>query len=511
MSSLPSVLAVVSPSSKSEEWGPLLPIDPVPQPKPLPIQLVPKPFRGFVQDIVDRMCVPAEFIVVPLTIGFAAVAGRKFVVKPEEMNPWMETPNLWGANVADPGMLKSPAQRAALAPLRRLQSARYRAFEAQSQELKERQHIARLRIEALETSYKHATKTNAPTVDLEADMQAQRAILDERAIERRYYVNEATVEKLGEILRDNPQGVLQVRDELTGFLRSMDRSGREGDRAFYLEGWNGQDSFTVDRIGRGTIHIPALCVLNFGGIQPGPLREIVAEAVRGGSGADGLVQRFSLMTICLKPPPFKKCERQEDAAAEARVDAVFAALDQVEFDGNGEPHVVRFDDEAQAVFDEWRTVLENRALSDSETPAFRAWLTKQRKTVPALALLFHLISRADSGEPLGNPIGQASVVAACAWSEVLETHARHIYAGAVATPAMTLAHRIERGDLKDNTSVRELKRRKWSSLTVSGDVDSALDELAASGWLNVTTDDNTGGRPTTIIRLHPDLRREHHA
>ena len=46
---------------------------------------------------------------------------------------------------------------------------------------------------------------------------------------RRYYTQDATVEKLGEILRDNPKGVLVFRDELVGFLKqlvTLDRNNR---------------------------------------------------------------------------------------------------------------------------------------------------------------------------------------------------------------------------------------------------------------------------------------------
>ena len=61
--------------------------------------------------------------------------------------------------------------------------------------------------------------------------------------------NNATIEKIAEILRDNPDGILYYRDELMGWLRSLDKAGREADRAFYLEAWNGNGSFSVDRIG----------------------------------------------------------------------------------------------------------------------------------------------------------------------------------------------------------------------------------------------------------------------
>ena len=80
--------------------------------------------------------------------------------------------------------------------------------------------------------------------------------------------SDATVEKLGEILNENPRGLLVLRDELSGWLRTLDRSGREGDREFFLESWNGTGSYTFDRIGRGTVRVGSMTVSLFGGIQP---------------------------------------------------------------------------------------------------------------------------------------------------------------------------------------------------------------------------------------------------
>ncbi len=81
---------------------------------------------------------------------------------------------------------------------------------------------------------------------------------------RRYLTNDATVEKIGELLAANPRGLLIFRDELTGWLSSLDREGREGTRAFFLEAWNGTGRFTYDRIKRGTIDIEAACLSMLG-------------------------------------------------------------------------------------------------------------------------------------------------------------------------------------------------------------------------------------------------------
>ncbi len=68
-------------------------------------------------------------------------------------------------------------------------------------------------------------------------------------------VNDVSVEKLGELLKENPRGLLMVRDELAGFLANLERKEYQSDRAFYLTAFNGDDQFTYDRIERGTILI----------------------------------------------------------------------------------------------------------------------------------------------------------------------------------------------------------------------------------------------------------------
>ena len=50
---------------------------------------------------------------------------------------------------------------------------------------------------------------------------------------RRLVTHDATAEKLYEILHDNPAGVLLIRDELSSWLETLDKPGREGERGFF--------------------------------------------------------------------------------------------------------------------------------------------------------------------------------------------------------------------------------------------------------------------------------------
>ena len=116
----------------------------------------------------------------------------------------------------------------------------------------------------------------------------------EKPYPRRFKSNDATVEKLGDLLTHNQIGILVFRDELIGLLASWDKEGKEGDRAFYLEGWNGTGSFNIDRIGRGELYIKNLCLSVFGGIQP-DLLERYLSGITNSLDNDGRIQRFQVL------------------------------------------------------------------------------------------------------------------------------------------------------------------------------------------------------------------------
>jgi len=54
-------------------------------------------------------------------------------------------------------------------------------------------------------------------------------------------VNDTTTEKMVVIHKDNPNGILVYREELMGLFCSLNKKGREEDRAFYLQSWNGSN------------------------------------------------------------------------------------------------------------------------------------------------------------------------------------------------------------------------------------------------------------------------------
>lgn len=486
--------------------------DPWLDPEPLPEQLPPVPaldeallpdaLHPWLTDIAERLQCPLEYPAVGALVALASVVGRQVGIRPKRRDDWLVVPNLWGAIVGRPGVLKTPALAEALKPLTRLEIGAREEFDAASRDYEAHSVVTRIdskRIErTIAAKMKEGDKEGAR--DLAYGLTAQ----DEAPTRRRYRSNDATVEKLGELLGTNPNGILMFRDELTGLLRSLDREGQEGARAFYLEAWNGAGRYTYDRIGRGTVEIEAACVSILGGIQPGPLTEYLTGALRRTGQDDGLLQRFQLVVWPDPTGQWRNVDRWPDSEAKQRAWNVFQRLDALDVagaEGDDDIPSLRFNDGAQAIFDDWRGALEHRLRSDSESPAFEAHLAKYRSLVPSLALLIHLID-----DPATGAVSEAALVAAIAWGEFLEAHARRLYAPAL-DPALAAARELDRhirnGDLGTVFTTREVYRPCWRLLDKRG-AQEALEYLADLGRVR-SEEQDTGGRPSVQWRVNPAL------
>jgi Protein of unknown function (DUF3987) len=304
--------------------------------------------------------------------------------------------------------------------------------------------------------------------------------------ERRYKSNDTTIEKLADILIENPAGLLVQRDELVGLIASWDMKGREQDRAFYLEGWNGYNDHSFDRIKRGSGYVPNLCLSVFGGIQPAKLRAYLNQA-RDTIADDGMLQRFQML-VYPDRVRWKNVDRKPNIASLNRAFGVFKALaemvpEQWGADSNTFikfPYFI-FEDAAQKAFNEWYTELNESRIPNEEDPLIEQWLAKLDNLYLGLALVFHLIDIADTqiprpGETL-DPYNIPSWAAwvrldaarrAEAWCKHLESHARRCYGMMVSEglrAAQLLAAKVRKGKLEDGFTVRDVLRKRWHGLT----------------------------------------------
>ena len=491
------------------------PCKPVQPPAPLPDHpavapfehdLLPDTLAPWVRDIAERLQCPPDFVAVAAMVALAVVVGRKVAIRPKRHDTWAVIANLWALVIGRPGIMKTPAIEATFGPLDRLMARALEEHDQAMQRFEADKMAAKLRAEAREKKARERLKNNhdANLGDLLTPSTIESPTL------RRYRTNDTSTASLGELLRQNPNGMLVYRDELVSLLKGLDKEDQAEGRGFYLTGWNGDSPYTLDRIGRGLyLHIPALCISLLGGTQPGRLAEYTGQAIRGGAADDGLIQRFGLMVWPDPVATWRNVDRPPDHTAECIAYAVFDRLDRLDpasigaqqdrnLDGHpiGLPYL-RFSAEALSHFQEWHEALEVRLRSGELHPALESHFSKYRKLVPALALLIHL---ADDGR---GEIGEDATLKALAWAEYLETHAHRVY-GAVTqaevAAAKAILRRIERGDLQAPFTTRDVWRPGWAGLSDRALVVRALELLADYGHLTVEVDRETGGRPATRYR-----------
>ncbi len=395
------------PVSAASDWPEPQPIEAPLHPVPAfdPEALLPEVLRGWIMDEADRMPCPPDFIAAGVLVALGSLIGARCAIKPKARDSWLIVPNLWGGIVGLPSAKKSPAIGAALRPLDRLVAHAMEAHQRDRESFEADLTVFEARKDAIEGRIKAAAK-DPKKGDLDAmarELQDHRQQAPELPVMHRYKSNDTTVEKLGELLRENPAGLLVLRDELVGLIASWDREGREGERAFYLEAWNGNASFDTDRIGRGSIFIPNLCVSLFGGIQPDKLVSYLEQASNALAN-DGMLQRFQLLVY----PDHRAWEwrdRVPDKAARDRAFAVFEVLAPFEPEAWGAAPAdefakfpyFRFDEAAQDIFIEWSGDLHRSRIPAEDNPIISQHLSKFDKLFPALALILHLVDCAGSG------------------------------------------------------------------------------------------------------------------
>lgn len=419
-------------------------------------------------------------------------------------------PNLWGAIVARPGYFKSPTIAEAMKPLDQLSEKSRMENESNQHHLNAGKMIISLQLDALKDSIKKAIKES----DFERIEQLKEEVANfekqnEEAdlLAKRYKTNDATVEKVARLLNENPNGLLLLRDELNGWLQTLNKAGREGDREFYLESWNGYGSYTVDRVGTGTLHVPALCLSVFGGIQPGKLQTYIEKTVRCSVEDDGLLQRFQLLIYPELSSKWANIDRLPDLIAREGVYKIFNHIDSVR--NEGQIPGARFSDPAQEAFNTWRVQLEDRLRSNQiGCSAFESHLAKYRSLMPSLALLFWILENPNNIQ--GGTVSLSATTLAIRWCDFLEKHALKAYRIGQSVEALAikkLAECIEQGLVPHQSSVRSIYRKQWGQLKTPRLVEQALDSLEEHNWLKVVQAVVQGGK-TKRIMIHPKFRRQ---
>jgi putative DNA primase/helicase len=479
--------------------------DPAPLVAPLPLVqpfnelLLPASLRPWIMDAAERMQCPPDYQAVAAMVSLATVVGRQVGIRPKLQDDWLEVPNLWGLIVGPPGVMKTPALREGMAPLRKLEAKASEKYETERSAWERAAELHKIKQAAKKSElFKAASKGSNIAAD---ELLGNYAEPEPQP--RRYQINDTSTEALGEILRYNPNGVLANRDEISGLLKALDKEGNEGMRAFYLSAWTGREPYTFDRIARGlNLRIEACCLSLLGTIQPALIGEHLRQAMAT-AGGDGLVARFQLLVYPDIATDWRDVDRKPNGFAKNDAYAIYERLDALTPDAigadPGDIPFLRFEPGARERFSEWHAELERRLRGGDEHPAMVAHLAKYPGLAAKLALLSHL------ADGKSGSVDVESTERALGWVEYLETHAARAYrsvAQAQMVSAAALLHRIRKRDVELKFRARDVYQKAWAHLATAELATQAMRILVDYDYLRAE-DKDTGGRPTTIYTVNP--------
>ncbi|AHI31269.1 hypothetical protein AU15_07825 [Marinobacter salarius] len=464
-----------------DDMPPVLPLDP---------DNLPTALRSFVCDVADRQQCPPDYVAVAALVAISGVLGNKIKIRPKQNDDWSITPNLWGAMIGGPSAMKSPAMKAALSPVYAIERENQEVFETELAEYKAEAELAEIQGKAAKDKAKHEVKKG----NQNAAMDALRASIQEpeKPTRPRIIVNDSTVAKLGELLNENPSGLLLVRDEIAGWLAQMRGEDGQADRAFYLECFDGCGQYIFDRIGRGTLLITSTTLAIIGGIQPSKIAPLIRGAVRG-SDDDGLIQRFQLAVFPDRIKAWHWSDRPPNKLAYSTYAQAFRKFSEMEADETPR----QFSPGAQEMFIEWMKEIQTKARSGELHPVMESHLMKMPKTVAALALIFELV------DGTGDQVGEVATGKALDFADYLQSHAERLYS--VATHGAVTGARLmidRRDKLSDPFTLREVQRKAWAGLTEKAQIRDTLDLLLDYGHLREIEclPSVAGGRPSIQYR-----------
>lgn len=487
---------------------------------PKPLDLTLKPVAALDDNCLPKVLVdwlrpaskvigcPFDFLVLSAVVMVGSLIGSRLRVKPLRHSDWFVVPNLYGGIVGLPSTKKTPALDETRKPILELQAAARKEYADKK---------ADYDIEAKFYEKESAGKLKESTSAAHYKTNLRLLQKPEEPILRRYETNDITTPKLAQFLAENPIGLQQSRDELTGWIKATEADYDPNARAFYLELWKGAIAYEIARVGNGETQITSGTLSIIGGIQPSKLLSLIAEAYSFDK-SDGLPQRF----LYTYPDAIKRAEKPTESDYRAmqkgfnRANETCKLIAEYDFNGkvigaNGDRfHIVKFSDGAQAVVDEWQSDTEAEAESlQIEDEAFSSYLYKLPKSCFSIALIFHCLENI-GGANFPDEITLETALKAIAYTEVLTTHARRVFAlgeNQIFSLAQILIGKIKKGELEQGFTAYEIKRKQWSGLKTPDTIKDVIGLLVDYGYL-LELPTSGEGRPTVKYNFHNSLETE---
>jgi hypothetical protein len=448
-----------------------------------PMELLPKVIRDLAENRAYLLQCAPEMIVIPALCAAGGMLGHAVRVQPKWADSsWTERPAIWGAVVAPPSSMKTPAANAAMAPVTSLQRHRYFEHQAEKEAFK-----------AALAEYKAAPKNDKPLLPQEP-VPAETILIDDTTTERAAML-------MSSLHNSNRRGLIIFADELSGWLRGFNqyKNGRGNDRPFWLKTWSG-GAHNHQRVNTdSTFFIPECYVSLFGGIQPE-----VAQTLFGTSSQDddGMIQRFGLVVTPNDPGTTVPRDEPPNAEIQRAYQQRLLELREVP------EQLVKFSQGAAALFATWESNTRNSARALGGAP-LGTHILKYTALLPRLALVWHFLEHGKNAPSEISP--ETFELARRFIDEYVKPHAERLYGMLEEHACKAAAGKVAEWILKKHKTkftARDIRHNDWREFNREDDrllITATLNYLEAMNWVELreVMSGVRGGRPTIEAHVNP--------
>lgn len=386
-----------------------------------PIEIFPEPIQQYIMNCHNTLDSIVDYMGGSLLWVLSVIIGNSMEV--EVKRGWVEKTSLWIANIGRAGLGKTPSINKMLFPLNKINSREIKRY------IKDHE-----KYEYYQSLSKEEKKTHEQISE---------------PSKTQFIANDITVEALVQLHQENKNSVGVFKDELSGWMKDMNKYREGSDLEFWLSTWSGQ-SVNLNRITRAGSFVSHPHIPVIGGIQPNILSGFYTEENKDNGFIDRMLMTFPEMEIS----PYNDKEMPQDAI-DWYSDIIINFYEKVKhkfikYDEDGEviPQRVRFSKDAKK---EWARIfnkITNYQNSPEENEYMKSMYPKQKSYIPRFALIINTFDAFI--HQTGNPteITKESILKAEKLSDYFVSVAKKIKVNSANTKQMkTVINKAKEGNL----------------------------------------------------------------
>lgn len=273
--------------------------------------LIPECWRSMIDDICEGQGVPHQGVFMSMMTSLGACLQGNTVIKPLIEEKFFRRTNIATAMVATSGSKKSDVTNNSIYEIKKidkiLMSSNSKKDLAKIQDLE-------FKIEAL-------TKEKKKGIDLDSINEEIFKLHDELESNpvkgTKFLYENAPIQKMIlDAKRNQKTGLFLIKDEMKQIFADFKKKGNEDARTFYMQGFDGNQSFKYSTISRGDDFVEKHVLSMLTNVQPDVLSVYIKSLYSAYGENDGFLQRIILVPfgypVVTRPKPvdFKKFTKQ---------------------------------------------------------------------------------------------------------------------------------------------------------------------------------------------------------